>query len=176
MRTFSFTEFIETMGESDARKALSSFRVSRNPDVESFIRNNAFAYQRSHNARTYLIVDDAFVLSGYFTLSLSCMRIPEGISNSLRKKMQGYGRYSADTVPCYLIGQVARESAIPSHILHLADILGSALGYIKQAQILTGGRFISVDCTDELISLYERHGFREIGKSGALNQMIMFIA
>ena len=176
MDVFTLPQFMAIVGKDKAARALSAFRVSRNPDVESFIRNNAFAYQRSHNARTYLIVDDAFVLSGYFTLSLSCMRIPEGISNSLRKKMQGYGRYSADTVPCYLMGQIAREDTVHYKMLRLSDILDMTIKYVLEAQDITGGRFISLDCLDELIPLYERNGFLRIGRSGPLNQMIMFIA
>lgn len=36
-------EFIDLVGEDRALMALSFFSVKRNPDVESFIRNNAIA-------------------------------------------------------------------------------------------------------------------------------------
>ena len=36
-------EFIDLVGEDRALMALSSFSVKRNPDVESFIRNNVIA-------------------------------------------------------------------------------------------------------------------------------------
>ena len=43
-------EFIALVGEDRALKALSSFSVKRNPDVENFIRTNAVAYEKSDNA------------------------------------------------------------------------------------------------------------------------------
>ena len=175
MDTFTLPQFIAYVGEDRAKEALSSFSVVRNPDVENFIRRNAFNYQKSHNARTYIIVDDSFLLSGYFTLSLACMVIPENISKSLKKKMQGLGRYSAETVPCFLLGQIAREDTTPRNMLHLSDILDIAINYVLNAQDIIGGRFISLDCIDDLVPLYEKHGFQKIGKTDALNQMIMFI-
>ena len=104
------------------------------------------------------------------------MRIPEGISNSLKRKMRGFGRNSASTVPCFLIGQLAREDSTPKENLGLADILSLGINFVTQTQELIGGRFISLDCTDELVSLYESNGFQKINKTDDLNQMIMFIA
>ena len=49
-------------------------------------------------------------------------------------------------------------------------------GYALHVQEYVGGRFISLDCTDELVSLYESNGFQRINKTDDLNQMIMFIA
>ena len=175
IETFTLPQFIAIMGENKAKEALSSFSVGRNKDVENFIRNNAFSYQSSNNARTYIIVDESFMVSGYFTLAMACMEIPDGISKNLKKRMQGFGRYSADSVPCFLIGQIAREDTTPQQMLHLSDMLNIAIDYILQAQEIVGGRFISLDCLDALVPLYEKHGFQKTGKTGDLNQMIMFI-
>ena len=99
MRVFTLPRFISTLGDEEARKALSEFSAERNLDVQRFIRESAIPYQKAHNSRAYLLVDDSYRLKGYFTLSLACMRIPEGISNSLKRKMRGFGRNSASTVP-----------------------------------------------------------------------------
>ena len=90
-------------------KALSSFSVKRNPDVENFIRTNAVAYEKSDNARTYLVMTENIDILGYFSLALSVVDIPSEISKAMMKKMRGFGRYSADSVPCYLLGQLARD-------------------------------------------------------------------
>ena len=37
------------------------------------------------------------------------------------------------------------------------------------------GRFLLIDCVDDLVDLYERHGFVKINKTGDLNQLIMFL-
>ena len=176
MDVFTIPDLISIMGESKLKEALSEFSVKRNPDVQRFIRENAFPYQSNHNARTYIIVDDSYKPKGYFTLSLACMRIPEGISNSLKRKMRGFGRNSASTVPCFLLGQLAREDSTPKGMFSLADIVDMVTGYALHVQEYVGGRFISLDCTDELVSLYESNGFQRINKTDDLNQMIMFIA
>ena len=44
LKCMELCEFIARVGEDEAEKALSSFSVKRNPDVENFIRNNAIAY------------------------------------------------------------------------------------------------------------------------------------
>ena len=176
MRVFTLPRFISTIGDDEARKALSEFSVERNLDVQRFIRESAIPYQKAHNSRAYLLVDDSYKLKGYFTLSLACMRILEGISNSLKRKMRGFGRNSASTVPCFLLGQLAREDSTPKEKLCFADILSLGINFVTQTQELIGGRFISLDCTDELVSLYESNGFQKINKTDDLNQMIMFIA
>ncbi len=51
-------EFMDLVGEDKALQALSSFSVKRNPDVENFIRTNAVAYEKSDNARTYLMTNE----------------------------------------------------------------------------------------------------------------------
>ena len=176
MRVVTLFELMQRLGEEKALGALASFSVRRNTDVQRFIRENAIPYQKNHNSRAYLLVDDSYNLKGYFTLSLACMRIPEGISNSLKRKMRGFGRNSASTVPCFLLGQLAREDSTPKGMFSFADIVDMVTGYALHVQEYVGGRFISLDCTDELVSLYESNGFQRINKTDDLNQMIMFIA
>ena len=127
-------EFMDLVGEDRALKALSSFSVKRNPDVENFIRTNAVAYEKSNNARTYLVTNENDDILGYFSLALSVVDIPTGISKAMMKKMRRFGR--------------------------------------KQ---YVGGRFLLIDCVDDLVDLYERHDFIKINKTGNLNQLIMFL-
>ena len=54
-------------------------------------------------------------------------------------------------------------------------MLDMSINYILRAQTIIGGRFISLDCLDALVPLYEKHGFQKISRVGELNQMIMFI-
>ena len=157
------------MGEDRAKRALSSFTVSRNSDVEGLSGIMPLYI------RTYIIVDDSFPMVGYFTISMACMEIPEGISKNLRRKLQGFGRHSAETVPCFLLGQIARDDSVTQKVPCLSDMLDMSINYILRAQTIIGGRFISLDCLDALVPLYEKHGFQKISRVGELNQMIMFI-
>ena len=81
--------FIARAGEDEAQKALSSFSVKRNPDVENFIRSHAIDYEKRDNAKTNLVVSDDIDILGYFSLALSVVDIPPGISKAMMRKMRG---------------------------------------------------------------------------------------
>lgn len=168
-------EFIACVREDEAKKALSSFSVKRNPDVENFIRKNAVAYEKSNNARTYLVMTEDIDILGYFSLALSVVNIPSRISKAMMKKIRGFGRYSADSVPCYLLGQLAREDNASHDDLMIRDFIDFAIEYVMAAKQYVGGRFLLIDCVDDLVDLYERHDFIRINKTGDLNQLIMFL-
>ena len=112
---------------------------------------------------------------GYFSLALSVVDIPPGISKAMMKKMRGFGRYSADSVPCYLLGQLARDDNASHNDLMMRDFIDFAIEYVMAAKQYVGGRFLLIDCVDDLVDLYERHGFVKINKTGDLNQLIMFL-
>ena len=176
LKCMELSEFIARVGEDRALKALSSFSVKRNPDVESFIRNNAVAYEKSANARTYLVMTENIDILGYFSLALSVVDIPSGISKAMMRKMRGFGRYSADSVPCYLVGQLARDDNASHNDLMMRDFIDFAIEYAMAAKQYVGGRFLLVDCVDELVDLYERHDFSKINKTENLNQLVMFLS
>ena len=173
LKCMDLQEFIAHVGEDEAQKALSSFSVKRNLDVENFIRNNAIAYEKSDNARTYLVVAENTDIIGYFSLSLSVVDIPSGISKAMMKKMRGFGRYSANSVPCYLLGQLARDDNASHDDLMMRDFIDFAIEYVMAAKQYVGGRFLLIDCVDNLVDLYEKHDFIKINKTGDLNQLIM---
>ena len=175
LKCMELQEFIACVGEDEAKKALSSFSVKRNPDVENFIRKNAVAYEKSNNARTYLVMSEDIDILGYFSLSLSVVDIPSEISKAMMKKMRGFGRYSADSVPCYLLGQLAREDNVSHEDLMMRDFIDFAIEYVMVAKQSVGGRFLLIDCIDDLVDLYERHDFIRINKTGELNQLVMFL-
>ena len=105
------------------------------------------------------------------------MEVPDEISTSMKRKMRGFGRTSAKTVPCYLLGQLAREDSALHDSVSLHDIIEAVIGYLDVLQGIIGGRFLRVDCEDKLIALYEIYGFRKVyrDETTELNQMIMFI-
>ena len=101
--------------------------------------------------------------------------IPSEISKAMMKKMRGFGRYSADSVPCYLLGQLAREDNVSHEDLMMRDFIDFAIEYVMVAKQSVGGRFLLIDCIDDLVDLYERHDFIRINKTGELNQLVMFL-
>lgn len=62
----------DSLGESAAKSALSSFSCPLNPDVEYFLQHTAIEFSKQSISSTYLIMasyKEKYVLCGYFTLA-----------------------------------------------------------------------------------------------------------
>jgi len=175
MKFLSLSSLIEANGEEITKDILSSFSVSRNHDVESFIHDSAIAYEKSNNARSFILIDESEKPLGFISLALTSLELPNGVSNTLKKKLRGYGRLSSNTIPCYLIGQLARLDQVEKNELP-GDAIFSTVDYaVKEARRYFGGRIISVDCIDKLVQYYANRGFIHLNKIDELNQMVYLI-
>ena len=153
---------------------LSSFKCKLDADIEKFLTTTALEFEDTQKARTYLVCDTnrlrngEFVIMGYFALSLKVLILPEEMSNRNRKALDGFrGKIHGVPVreiPCYLIGQLGRNSAITSDSISGTLLLEHAISVIEQAVDAVGGRWILVECHNEdgLISFYEKNQFRHI--------------
>ena len=154
----------ESREDSTKRLAetLSSFSCANDTDIEAFLRNRAIEFEILSKARTYLVCDadvfeeeDRFLILGYFSLSLKTLSIPDGISNRKRKDLDGFnaklhGEPIRD-VPCYLIGQFGKNSAIPreQQILSGDELMELALSAMRPAVEAVGGRHVMIECHDK---------------------------
>jgi hypothetical protein len=109
------------------------------------------------------------------------MDIRNVTSTTLKKKLHGLYYSPANneckTVPCYLIGQLAKDDSHATCVN--GDLLISiAIRLINLSQSQVGGRFIKLDCHDEprLIALYERHQFKRVQREeeSGLVEMVRF--
>ncbi len=105
-------------------------------------------------------------------MSLKTLRIPDGVSNRKRKDLDGFnakihGAPIRD-VPCYLIGQFSKNSAIPKEqqILSGDELMELALSALRPAFDVVGGRHVMVECRDKktLLDFYHRNGFDEVSR------------
>ncbi len=99
MQVVSLADLFKEVGEDRTKEILSLFCVSRNHDVEHFIQSLAVAYEKSSNARTFLFLRDDLKPLGFVSLSLTTLVLPPGISESLKKKLRGFGRSSSESIP-----------------------------------------------------------------------------
>ena len=175
MRFLSLSDLIAEMGEDVTEDILSSFHVGRNRDVEDFIHESAIPFEKSNNARSFLFLDDSSRPLGFVSLALTTLMIPENVSASMKKNLKGFGRLRSDGVPCYLIGQLARFDHISKEDMSGDEMFTIIADVVKEAQSLVGGRVVSVDCVDGLVSYYEKRGFRPLNKINDLNQMVYII-
>jgi len=158
---------------------LSSFSCKNDTDIESFLHNRAIEFEFLSKARTYLVCDadaldkeERFLILGYFSLSLKTLSIPDGVSNRKRKDFDGFnakmhGEPIRD-VPCYLIGQFGKNSAIPKEKQMLSgdELMEFALAALRPAFEAVGGRHVMVECHDKkvLLDFYHRNGFDEVSR------------
>lgn len=139
--------------------------------------NQAIRFELANKSRTYFIVDKdrqkvngVPEMLGYFSLGLKVLKIPEEASTTLRKKLDGYSakinKELITELPCYLIGQLARNSKIDKTILPGKQLLDYCLGVIQPSITYVGGRIILVESKDKtgLLNFYENNNFEIISE------------
>ena len=76
MNILSLRELIETAGDvEEARKILASFSISRTPDVEHFLHDRIFQYEKTHEARSYFALDNTGKILGFYSLAITTFQI-----------------------------------------------------------------------------------------------------
>ena len=160
-------------GSSQLTAWLSSFSCERDKDIEDFLHNRAIPFEIANKSRTYLAVEETLwqaekrvSVLGFFTVSLKVLNIPEGFSNRRRLELDGFAAKIhgkvIKSVPCYLIGQLAKNSAIQNAVGGSA-LLNEALSTINLAVEKVGGRYVLIECRDDphLRKFYTDNGFVE---------------
>ncbi len=102
---------------------------------------------------------------GYFSLALKILSVPEQFANNQRKNIDGlsakiHGERISD-FPCYLIGQLSRNSSVPKSAVSGEEIINHAFSVIKSAMLNVGGRAVMIECRNDkkLIEFYIKNGF-----------------
>lgn len=159
-------------------KLLSSFSCSYDSDIEHFLHHTALQFELLSKARTYLIFDKHDLLIGkkhptiygYITLALKILSIPDSISNRMRKELDGlnakiHGQRIND-FPCYLIGQLSKNTEITNNPISGNDLLQIAFDIISSASDAVGGRYMMIECRNEhkLLEFYKNNSFFEIAR------------
>ncbi len=159
--------------EESLNTILSSFSCSKDNDIQDFLWNKAVNFEKISKSRTYLICDENelkegnLIILGYFTLALKVLYIPKKFSNRKRKNLDGYsykfnGKQVSE-IPCYLIGQLAKNSSVDNNYLTGNDIIEEAYRIIANVSREIGGRYILVECHDnnKLKTFYNDNYFQE---------------
>ena len=176
----SLKSLIEQLEEDkELKPLLSSFLCSEDEDIEQFLHNRAIDFERLSKSRTYLVFDEEelttkkiteLTIYGYISLALKLLTVPADTSNRVRKELDGlnakiHGELIED-FPCYLIGQLSRNSTVPSDSLTGKELLSFAQDVISTAVEAVGGRFMMIECRDsqKLVDFYNANGFKEISR------------
>ena len=162
-------------------KLLSTFRCSKEPDVEVFLHTKAVDFEKRHLSRTYLWLDETFSkVAAYFSISLKTLvidvkncslsrsRLKEifyGFSPTKEEIDRGIPKY----LPVYLIGQLGRHEEVSPDKLPGDYILDTAKAKIKECFESVGCKLVMVEVLDgdsetkqKLVNFYIRNGFQRL--------------
>ena len=163
------------------RSDLLTFVCEKDVDVQNFLHTKSVYFDKKDKTRTYLIVDNtsgSVNILGYFSIAIKVLTVPEDLSGSKKKKLDGKYSNIENGISAYLIGQLGKNDIYKDRITG-RQILLEAFNIIKEAQSRVGGRVVYIECCDtpQLIKFYEQNGFTLFNrdpKSG-LMQMLTYI-
>lgn len=175
-------DLVEESGEESIKEFVSLFsceremeggKVSLNPDIERFLKDNAIQFARQKISVSYLVLDeDDGEILGYFTIAHKALELPStGLSNGVRKKMQRYSQLNAVTdsytISAFLIAQFGKNYAVENgKRISGKDLMQYVYSELTDIQHRMGGGIIYLDCEADasLISFYENENFRLFGE------------
>ena len=122
-------------------------------DLDDWLRRHAHT-ARGQGTRTYVVVDDAGVVVGYFAIAPHLLARDDA---SVR-----LARGAPDRIPAILLAKLALDSSVQGRGLG-SELLVVALGVIVAAAKRAGGRIVLVDpASDDAREFYERHDFERL--------------
>ncbi len=147
--------------------------VSKNKDVEAFLKTKAVQSFKLSTSSTYLVRStDGVDLLGYFTLALKMLTIKGCILSSMQEKtIRRFGSFDAETesykLPAVLLAQFGRNFSEASASIDGKELMNSALKCIKTIFSLSSGKTAFLECEpcEKLIRFYERCGFSLLGNT-----------
>ena len=189
-RSLALNRIMNEAEDDVLNNTLSSFACVYDEDIQNFLYNRAVEFEKLLKSRTYLIVDDEQVknpqvkfeeltIYGYISLAVKVFTVPAETSNRQRQLLDGFSAKEhgkqISNFPCYLIGQLARNSNVPKESISGAELLQFSYNIIGQAVKLVGGRNILVECrnNEKLINFYRNNGFDRISKVPDENQTMI---
>ncbi|MCL2053505.1 MAG: hypothetical protein FWG90_03560 [Oscillospiraceae bacterium] len=142
-------------------KTIDTF-VCKDKDVELFLKQKAFDFERRDKGRTYLVFDDNETLLGYFTLTLNALPFSETVSKSKAKNIDGFSK-DVRAVGIILIGQFGKDLLTASEI-NGDELFNLCLDTVYSAKNIIGGRFVMLECLeiDKVVSFYRKNGFEPL--------------
>jgi len=174
-RLVPLSTLLSKSGEVVTHDVLSTFVPLTDSSPSQFLEDNAITMEKRDLSRTFLAISDDGIILGFFSLGMKCIRIPDDSLLSTKISKQCNIEPSTEVAQAYLLGQLARSADSPKGF---GDVLiQDAVKLLRSAKSVVGCRMLRLDCTDELVSYYSRHGFVRIRRNDEqdLNQMMTFI-
>lgn len=146
---------------------LAYFQCSNSEHHQEFARTKLLTADNNGISRSYVIIhqgsDLQLSVAAYFIVGLRALSL-QNLSKSQRTKLMG--NWPSNTLGAYYIAELARSDNFSSKDLSGTQILDSAIGVVRSARALIGGRMLMVDSKELVYSrLYSPVGFTKIGSA-----------
>ena len=161
-------------GENFFSSVANSF-VSKNTDVELFLREKAVQATKLNTAATYLVTsyeNKSFDLLGYFTLATKMLTLKQAsLSKTDCKIISRFGYFDEDSLsyklPAILIAQFSRNFNTNSKSIKGSELMNIALEKIRDILHSTSGKAVFLECeqSEKIISFYTSNNFQPLGNT-----------
>lgn len=161
-------------GENFFSSVANSF-VSKNTDVELFLREKAVQATKLNTAATYLVTsyeNKSFDLLGYFTLATKMLTLKQAsLSKTECKIISRFGYFDEDSLsyklPAILIAQFSRNFNTNSKSIKGSELMNIALEKIRDILHSTSGKAVFLECeqSEKIISFYTSNNFQPLGNT-----------
>ena len=145
---------------------------SSKPELNEFLRKDAFGYQNLNLGITYLLLDDKNKLLAYVTLGMGSLRIPDMHEFDFHgKKLKEYPKDFPNQFPALLIGKLATnkddENKGGGGLL-----LDYALKIAMEEKQKIGCAYVLAHVYPESLDWYKKNGFQTYVKGIASKETI----
>lgn len=168
---------------------LSSFKCTRDEDIQDFLQNRAVEYENRGWCSVYILADEEkleqakeLFVDGYFTLSNKVIRLSDSVSGTKKRKLFSGLKKKDDYLHFILIGQLGKyvdEDNVESvyGATSATEILDKAFEIIYQVKERITCNCVLVECKNEpkVRKIYEDYGFRELQEDDGLIQYFKII-
>jgi len=161
-------------GESFFESIATSF-ISKNEDVEQFLRQKAVQATKLNTAATYLVIsyeNKKLDLLGYFTLATKMLTLKQSsLTKTESKSISRFGYFDEDSqsykLPAILIAQFSRNFHKDSNSISGSDLMDIALEKIRDILHSTSGKAVFLECepSEKIIEFYINNNFQQLGNT-----------
>ncbi len=174
-------DFIATDAGLEQFNSVASSFLSKDNDIETFLKKKAVQSIKLGTSATYLIVsrnkDFSINILGYFTLTSKILEInnpllatdkKSKLNNNERKVFRNFGNQNENTktfqLPAILLAQFGRNFNPKSPSISGTDLMTVALNVIKDVQKMLGGKIVFLECLKihAILDFYKNLGFKPL--------------
>ena len=159
-------DLIDNVGEPEVISSISSFKCSKNKEIEKFIHSDAINFAKQKISVTHLVFDENANIVGYFTLTHKSIKVSaEFLSNTAKKKIERFTNLDKDTnsydVSAFLIAQFGKNATYENDITG-DEMMKFAISILRKVQRQIGGGVMFLECEDniKLLNFYQNENNR----------------